>query len=276
MDNKISKSFIDKDSQEVALLSSIKPAGTKIILMPNKSSLLDLMKLTVFDLAIKQVIKIRIRLRKSHPRDPHLRKYIVVETGKNFKKYEPDTFEKYFISMLVEDRYFLLRGYLQKIYKEISSTYSFKREIIENLKLQNVFSKNVFLYIFRFLKVNKKSRKLQKDIEEFLNKIDRNIGDLIENEPKKMLELLMFLKGNVFLLKNIKFELFEKLKSVKIKNTSQEFVDDYFLIDVFDNSDLFFSDVFSDAVNIFDNFDDYVIFQPGGGDVDIFDASDFF
>ena len=101
-------------------LSELKPAGTKLILDP-KTELTELLKLTFFDLTLKQVLIIKKAKLKSHPRDPYLREYIVVETGKNFTKYKPSSYEKYFTDLIDEDSYFKLIPFLCAIFKNITT-----------------------------------------------------------------------------------------------------------------------------------------------------------
>jgi len=256
------------EDSNVYRLSELKPAGTKLILEPN-TELIELLKLTLFDLILKQVLIIKKTLKKSHPRDPHLREYIIIETGKNFAKYTPNMFEEYFTERIDKDSYFQLKSYLRAIFKEIPSEYKYKKEIIRDLKINDFFKGDLISIIFSWLKTNSRGNKLKKDITEYLNEVDRNIGNLIENEPEKALELTLFLQGNIFLLKNLKFELLEKLKLIATvrSNNEDEYYDDWFWID----SDLSISNLISDISEMFDSIDDYFDFDNGGdwdGDYD--------
>ena len=249
----------------IYLLSELKPAGTKLILEP-KTELIELLKLTLFDLLLKQVLVIKKILKKSHPRDPHLREYTVVETGKNYSTYKPNSFEKHFTEKIDEDSYFQLRSYLRIIFKEIPSEYKYKKEIIHDLKIDDLFKNNLVLNTFSWLKTSQKGNELKTDITEYLNKIDESIGDLIDKEPNKALELILFLQGNIFLLKNLNFELLEKLKlTSNVSSSNNEYYDDYwFGIDFIYDSDLSISDLFSDISEIFDSIDDYFDIGSGG------------
>ena len=250
-------------------LSELKPAGTKLILDP-KTELTELLKLTFFDLTLKQVLIIKKAQLKSHPRNPYLREYIVVETGKNFTKYKPSSFEKYFIDLIDEDSYFKLIPYLRAIFKIIPSEYSHKKEIVRSLKLKSYFNSGLMSSIFSLFKINFKGKKLKKELEEYLDEVDQNIVNLIENEPKKALQLILFLQGNIFLLKNLKFELLEKLKSFLPTQSKDEddFMNDLLWFDYIYDPELSISDLFSDISEIFDSVDDYFDFD-GGGDLDV-------
>ncbi|MCK8522976.1 hypothetical protein M0D21_15470 [Aquimarina sp. D1M17] len=260
-------------------LSELKPAGTKLILEPD-TDLIELIKLTLFDLILKQVLVVKKELKKSHPRDPHFREYTIVETGKNFAKYEPCTFENYFLSRIDEDSYFILKSYLRVIYKEIPSEYRYKKEIVEGVKLEDLFKSNVMLSILSLLKTNQKGEELRKDITEYLTDVDATIGGLIKREPQKALEIILFLKGNIFLLKNLKFESLERLKiDTSITGGVDNEHSDWFWMDYLYYSDGLDSDFMSEVSDVFDTIDDYFDFDNGvdwgGGDDDFDYGFDF-
>lgn len=255
------------ENTNVYALSELKPAGIKLILEPN-TDLIELLKLTLFDLILKKVLAIKKTKKKSHSRDPYLREYIIVETGKNFEKYIPNNFEKYFTTRIDKDSYFQLKSYIKVIFNEIPFEYKYKKEIIRDLKINNLFKSNLILSIFSWLKNNSKGKKLKSDITEYLNEVDRNIGHLIENEPEKALELILFLQGNIFLLKNLKFELLENLKLISTVRENNENYDDWYWIDF-----MYDTDLISDISEMFDSVDDYFDSSDGNdwsGDYDFY------
>lgn len=252
-------------------LSKLKPAGTQLLL-DTKIDLIELLKLTLFDLSLKQVLIIKKVLKRAHARDPHLREYVIVETGKNYAIYNPSGFETYFTKRIDEDTYFQLKVYIREIYKEITSEYKYKKEIIKDLKLNDHFKNGFIPFIFSSIYTNQKGEKLKLDITEYLLEVDKNIGYLIENKPDDALKLIVFLKGNIFLLKNLKFELLEKLKVTSISSTGDhnEFLNDWFWIDFMTGSDMSFSDLLSDIPEMFDSIDDYFSVDSGADwDVDV-------
>ena len=260
------------EDSNIYRLSELKPAGTKLILEP-KADLIELIKLTLFDLTLKQVLIIKKELKRSHSRDPYLREYTIVETGKNFMKYQPNKFEEYFTNRIDEESYFQLKTYLRAIYKEIPSEYKYKKEIINGLKINNLFNNNLILRVFSTLKTNPKGETLKSDITEYLNEVDQNIGDLIENEPEKAFELILFLQGNIFLLKNLKFELLEKLIIAPKATTNYEveYEHDWYWIDYLHDSDLTISNLISEISDLLNSMEDYFDSDNGGdwgGDYD--------
>jgi hypothetical protein len=257
------------ENSNIYLLSELKPAGVKLILEPNVG-LIEILKVTLFDLALKQVLVVKKEYKKLHPREPFLREYTIVETGKNFAKYNPNEFEKYFTDRIDENSYFQLKSYLRAIFKDITSTYNFKKEIIRDLKINNLFDINFISNIFSWLKTNSEGNIIKKDIKEYLKNVDEKIGELIENEPDKALELIIFLQGNIFLLKNLKFEFLEKIKATTTaeSNLNQEFYNDLFWYEFMNDSDLSISELFNDMSEMFDSANDYFESYSGDGSYD--------
>lgn len=148
------------EDSNIFQLSVLNPAATKLILEP-KTDLIELLKLTLFDLTLKKVLIIKKVRKKSHPRDRHFREYTIVETGKNFEKYTSNKFEEYFTNRIQTGRYFQLKIYLRAIFKEIPSESQHKHEIIRNLKIQDLFKRDLFSVVFGRFKTNTKGNKLK-------------------------------------------------------------------------------------------------------------------
>ncbi|MFK7814667.1 MAG: hypothetical protein AB8B59_19380 [Maribacter sp.] len=267
------------EDSNISRLSRIKPAGTKLILEP-KTDLIELLKLTLFDLTLKQVLIIKKVLKKSHPKDTRLREYTIVKTGKNFEKYQPDIFEEYFTKRIDKNSYFQLKVYLRAICEEIPTESQYKFEIIRSLKIKDLFKRDFFSIVFTMFKTNSNGKKLKSDITVYLDEVERNVLNLIENEPEKALELVLFLQGNIFLLKNLKFKFQEiqKLGSAIRRTTDNEYFDDWYWTDFMFDFDLSISEMFSDISEILDSIDDYFDFDSTGdwdGDFDFDSDFDF-
>ncbi|MEP5941781.1 hypothetical protein, partial [Maribacter dokdonensis] len=172
----------------------------------------------------------------------------------------------YFTDLIDENSYYKLRPYLRAIFKNIPSEYTYKKEIVRDLKLKSNFKSDFFSIVFSWLKTNTKGNNLKTDFQNHLNQVDDQIVSLIENKPKKALELILFLQGNIFLLKNLKFELLEKLRSFLPTQSKDEddFLYDLLWFDYIYDPELSFSDLFSDISEMFDSVDDYFDFDGGG------------
>ncbi len=244
-------SHIDID----ALLKNIKPSATKLVLDGTKVDVIDIIKLTFFDLILKQILIIKKEFRKAHPRDTSSREYVVVETGERFSKYTPDQFESYFMDIIDEDSFYYLKGYLRKVYKDLPSNYKCYRYVINGSKVNNSFNSNLLTQVFQLTLLSSQGKNFRKKIETYLDKIDNKILDLLDKDPEETLKIISSLKGNIFLLNNVKFELFEKLKPLsRATRTDNEDYNDVY--DVF-YMDYHFDELFDTLSDTFESIDDF-------------------
>ncbi|TPN82385.1 hypothetical protein [Aquimarina algicola] len=261
-------------SSSTSILSEIKPVGVQLILDPNTTSTIELMRLVLFDLVYRQVLVLKKELKKSHPRDPYLREYIIIETGKNFAKYTPHNFEKYFIANIDEDTYFIAKAYLRKVSKIINEKSQYKQQIIRDLKMRAFFKNNMLLYMLSITKTNRKGKELKVTITEYLNKMDKMLQEALQNQPDKAVEIIKDLKSNIFLLKNLNFELFEKL-SVHIKTPHAAFDPDWYWVDYIASIDANTAEIIFETSEIFNELEIYYTSPESNGDSD-YDTGSYF
>ncbi|WP_299892297.1 hypothetical protein [uncultured Lacinutrix sp.] len=263
----------DLENTKISILSRIKPAATKLILESESTDLLELIKLTLFDLILKKVLVLKKEFKKLHPKDHYSREYLIIETGRNFKKYNHDKFELLFVGRIEENSYFHLISYIREIHRDIKSEYSFKKEIIQDSNISNLFKITGLSSLFKIINLNSKGNNLKNTIKPFLDNLNKNITHLFEKEPEKILDLILFLKGNIFLLTNLKFDLWDKISELyKIKMASDDdFYDNWFLTDLCFDTDFSISELFNVDGNFFDSYSNNYDFD----DYSHWDASDF-
>ena len=202
----------------IQILSDIKPAATKLIISP-KAELHELLKLTLFDLILKQVLVLKTIYKKRHPNNKYSRPYNIIESGKNFGKYQADQFEALLLNRIDEDAYYYLNSWLKSIYNDLPSEASFKKLVIKCQNLSPYFKTNILSWIFSLFNLNEKGKALKFDIQSSLNSIDNQISELLQNDLDQALRILLAIKGNIFLLQNLKFEdLSQLMPSLKDKN----------------------------------------------------------
>ncbi|MEP2936472.1 MAG: hypothetical protein ABJM06_11305 [Gilvibacter sp.] len=267
------KSFDPKDILNDAalfMLSDLKPAGTQLLLSPNKTDQIDLLKLTLFDLALKQVVVIKRKSKRMHPNDPYEREFIVIESGKNYTKYVPSRYECYILDHIDNESYFYFKQLLQEIIDAFPSEYVLKKHIVKDLALPEFFSINFFFRLTNLMRINRSGQSLRADLKGFLDSFDASLADLIEHDPKEAVEVLTLLQGNIFFLKNLKFELIEKLKVTKINTVSSSRFDDWIWADFLLDSELLYSDLLFEVNDIFEELDTSFDFDTlGDWDIDV-------
>ncbi len=254
------------------LLSKLTPAETILIRDCSDAQLKSLLKFTFMDLLLKKVIKIVEVDKQPHPRD-EVRTYTYIEPGKNIKKYKPKNHELIFITSFLKEEsiQILFKHFVKMIYDASGGKKSYRESIRSTKELKSYFNQSFFIYLFRLIRLTEEGKKVKQEIAGYLKEIDKDINDLLENDQKQALELLITIGGNIFLLRNLNFDLLKKIDKELIKqqtalyeNSNYSDGDDYwyFYGDFFEDSYLFdddfedndsFDSFFYDTINSFDS-----------------------
>ncbi|EDP96177.1 hypothetical protein U8527_14795 [Kordia algicida OT-1] len=242
------------------LLSTIAPAETILIQQGSAAQLKNLLKFTFMDLLLKKVLKIVEVEKQPHPRD-EVRVYTYVETGKNFEKYTAKNHELIFLRPFKEEAsiQILFKHYVKIIYEASNGKKGYRESIRSSKELQPYFSQTFFISLFRVIKLTNEGKNVQQEVVSYLQEVNLQINDLLENNQKKALELLIAIGGNIFLLQNLDFDLLRKIDKelIKQQKTLHANVDSYddswiFYVDFYDDNYLF--DYSFDENNSFDTF----------------------
>ena len=251
------------------LLSNITPAETLLIKDNGTSDLKNLMKFTFMDLLLKKVIEIKKVNSRPHPRDRE-RTYTYVVSGKNMTKYAPKKHELIFINSFIKSPslQILFKNYISMVYGYANGKTSYKKRIKSNKEIGDYFNQSILLNLFGINKLTQEGASIQKEIKAYLIEIDNNINHLLTDDKEKGLKLLLQIKGNIFLLKNLDFELLKQIDKELLKQHKNQSGDTYdsgsdwwFYIDFYENSSSFeshfnnFEDTLSTFESDFDSFD---------------------
>lgn len=245
------------------ILSQISPAQTKLIIDNNSISLKNLMKLTFMDLILKKVLKIKEVEEKAHPNDKYVREYTYIIPGENFKNYKPKVFESIFLSPFTKSPEIQIQFkiYIKLIYDNSKGRWNYKKTVKNTSEIEPYFKSSFFINLFRQVKLTQKGHKLNTELKDFLYKTDAEIIDLLENNKKEALELLKNIGGNIFLLKNLDFEMLKKinkeLSNQQKHSNSNTYVDDNddWLFFSSYNNDYMYDSYFNDFDSTIDSYD---------------------
>lgn len=246
------------------ILSQITPAETLLIRDCASTQLKDLMKFTFMDLLLKKVIEIEEINRRSHPRDKYIRTYTYVIAGKNFEKYKPKNHELIYLNPFNKSPsiQILFQHFVKMAYDASKGSWFYKKQVRVNQEINSYFKQTFLLNFFRITKLTDNGNKLKKEISAYLNDVDERIDHLLHNDKKKGLELLLKIGGNIFLLKNLNFELLKTLDKELLKEQKVLYSEVYssdsdlwLYIDSFDDDYMFDSyfDSFNDTIDSFDS-----------------------
>lgn len=193
-------------------LSILSPAETLLVLQDKNASLKELLKLTFMDLLLKQVIRTNDVQRQPSIKDP-IRVYKYVETGKNFKTYQPLLHENAFLAPFQknDDVQILFRHMIKMGYQNAISNNHYHNIIIQNPNMDKCFSQNIFQSIFGGFKLTNGGLELRNKVQTEIDQLETHISSSFENHHQIALKLLKAIKGNIFLLSNIDFDLLNQI-----------------------------------------------------------------
>ncbi|NRD19613.1 hypothetical protein HNV08_06105 [Winogradskyella eckloniae] len=245
------------------ILSQITPAETLLIKDCDDVQLKELMKFTFMDLLLKKVIEIKEIDKKAHPRDPYLRTYTYVVAGKNFKAYTPKNHETIFLSPFTKSPAIeiLFKNFIKMVCETTNGIWSFIKSTRSNTEIKPYFKQSVLLSFFKLNKRTQDGKKLGSEIANYLNEIDNRIDHLLHNDQQQALELILNIGGNIFLLKNLDFQLLKTIdkallneQKVKHSDAYESDSDWWFYIEIFED-DYSFDSYFESIDDTLDAFD---------------------
>lgn len=246
----------------MTILSQLTPAETLLLKDCHTVKLKDLMKYTFIDLLLKQVLEVKEVSKRPHPRDD-IRTYTYVFSGKNFNNYTPKNHELIFIEVFQKSPslQILFKNYVEMVYGLAKGKSSYKKLIRRNQQINKYFKQTFFVDIFRLTRLNDRGVTIQKELTKYFDTLETNIDNLLNNNKEEGLELLLKIRGNIFLLKNLDFQLLKKIDKEFIKRRkksnvgSQDSYDDWWFYTDFDDLDYSFNSCGKDFEDTIDTYE---------------------
>ncbi|MDX1446107.1 hypothetical protein, partial [Lishizhenia sp.] len=195
-------------------LSKLKPAETLLIMKGENAAFKDLMKYTLMDLILKQVLEIKETVRRVKRgrrfKDKRI-KYVV--KGNNFDNYSPNIFEIIYLSTYqhTPEIKIVLSKLIKVAYSAAKTEEEYRNCILETHPFPKSFKKSFFQKYFGGVSITEEGKERKSMIDIQLSEIDNKFDSLLKDNPKEALSLLLEIGGNIFLLKNIDFELLRKI-----------------------------------------------------------------
>lgn len=234
------------------LLQHLTPAETCLLTKTSSTKLKELMKLTFFDLLLKQVITSK-QEKKVSGRKRYVRTVNYLIKGKNFDTYQPLPHEKVFMDAFSEnpDLKVLLKHLVKMAYENTKGPYKYIYQgIRETPYIKGFFKSGFFNNVFARVRLNDEGLNVQTDLLKALDELDNTLPDLIQNDKEKALKALLAIKGNIFLLNRIDFKDMKGFDST-IENVISQ-AERYS-----SGSDAAFGDDFLDLWWVFDSYDSF-------------------
>lgn len=193
-------------------LSQLTPAETLIILKDKDTRLKEVLKVTLMDLLLKQVLKIE-EVYKHTGGTNEQRLYEYVETGKNFRFYNPLPHENVFLEIFQknEDYRFLFRHVVKVGYENAKSYNYFHKLTRKSHNISDCFKENFISDLIGFSFKTSKHELLRRELQKEINQLEIQLPKITQNDREKALEILKEIKGNIFLLSTIEFDLLKQI-----------------------------------------------------------------
>lgn len=193
-------------------LSALTPAETLLVLEGQNATLKELLKLTFMDLLLKQVIQIEEVQRQPSQHDP-VRIYKYVVAGKNFRSYQALNHESVFLEIFKKEfRVQVLFQNLVRIgFEKAKSQERYHASIIKSSVLNGHVTKSLVQTLMGGFTITPSGFELRKNLKTEIALLEKQFSNTLEKDPQKALEILRQIKGNIFLLTTIDFELMKQL-----------------------------------------------------------------
>ncbi len=197
------------------LLSTYSPAEAQVLMHGQEARLKDLLKVTFMDLLLKQVLKTIIVERQPNPKDAVATfKYVVV--GRNFYTHQRLPHEEVFLSPFLADAsaQILFQNLVKVGYQKAANSTYFQNQIIKSSAMQPLFYKDFFQRIFKnqsgYTQTHQGTIAYSQLKEEF-TLLEETLPQLIQTDKEQALSICRKIKGNLFLLTTIDFELLKEI-----------------------------------------------------------------
>ncbi|MBC7749960.1 MAG: hypothetical protein H7Z76_15540 [Methylotenera sp.] len=204
-------------------LSKLSPAETLVLLQDTNARLKELLKVTFMDLLLKQVVR-TIEVQKQSRRSDIIRVYKYVIIGQNFSNYQPLPHENVFLAPFFKSKnvQILFRHIVKMGYQNSNSESSFQRILSKSPNLQFCFKRNIYNAIFGGFNVEVKGIELRNIVQGEIAQLEKELPQYIANEPEKALHILKVIKGNIFILSNIEFDLLKQIDKELLNEMNKE------------------------------------------------------
>ncbi|MBA4053388.1 MAG: hypothetical protein C0490_01625 [Marivirga sp.] len=188
-------------------LSKLTPAETLLIKNGSLSPLKDLLKYTLMDLLLKQVLNMEEIQRQPSPRDP-VRYYKYISAGVNFRSYKGKPHEMVFLEPFKKnpDLNILFRNLVKIGYQNSKSEKKYYNDLINNDVLQKAFSTSWSEKLFGGFTYTKEGNELKHEVENEIAGLQKKLRDPTEDK-NRTIEILKMIGGNIFLIQGVSFAL---------------------------------------------------------------------
>lgn len=205
------------------LLTRLTPAETLILKFGEKAPLGDLLKVTLLDLLLKQVLVVEEIQRQPSRREP-VRIYKYVSVGKNFRNYIKQPHEWVFLSIFDKNRAIkiLFRNLVRVGFQEAESEKIYHHNLIASKSIREAFNSTFVQKIMGRFSYTNKGLELREAVMHEIQEYESSLPGQIGHNSKLALETLKVIGGNIFLLKGLEFAIAKEIDKEIFKRIKEQ------------------------------------------------------
>jgi hypothetical protein len=198
-------------------LERLSPAETLILTQGEHTNLKDLLKVTMMDLLLKQVLQ-------TTPHSPEPGSdttYFHVISGPNLSGYHALEHERIFLEPFIRNHsYRTLFATLIKLARSKALTTSYYAKSIQSsAQLHGCFEHGLSRLFKGKFSLTPHGKTVKGETKAELDALSEILPDLLINDPAKSLQIMKVIKGNIFLVKGVDFKLMEEIEKQLIAET---------------------------------------------------------
>jgi hypothetical protein len=193
-------------------LSKLSPAETLFVLQDKNASIRELLKVTFMDLLLKQVIR-TIEVQRQVSSKDAVRVYKYIGIGKNFWAYQPLPHENIILGPFQRNNsdQILFRHIVKICYQNAKSESKLHNVLRQSPNLVRCYSLSIIQSLFGGFSITTEGQELRNKVESEISQLEKQLPPLILNDHQKALDILKDIKGNIFLITNIEFDLLKQI-----------------------------------------------------------------
>jgi hypothetical protein len=205
-------------------LSTLSPAQTLILLEGKDANLRDLLKVTLMDLFLKQVLQTTEIANTSHAGSETFSNTYIIR-GNNFLTYNALAQEEIFLSVFrhTENAQFLFNTLVKLGYEKAGSVGHYSKIILRNSSIRPYFVEGIERFFKGKFSLTPWGIKLVRELKAEINELETTLPKLLETDQAKALEVLKVIKGNIFLVKGLDFKMMKEIENQVVAESSNAF-----------------------------------------------------
>jgi uncharacterized membrane protein YgcG len=192
-------------------LNNLTPAESYFLLKDEDASQKELLKLTLIDLLLKNVLRTyESNIEYSDEDNNNPITYVAISD--NFWSYQALEHEMIFLSTFkVNNSIQVLFSNMVKIgYKKSISEKKLHKLLTQSPNLKGCYHRNLLQQIFGGYSITENGEKMRAKIKKEVDSLNKELPAIIAENQLSSLEKINLLKGNIFILKDVNYDIFKQ------------------------------------------------------------------